>query len=531
MKRARMFRRNGLHAALAGAVALAMLASCSVQPIPLTGEEDVRRASESLATLATNQPAPVEPLTLHGAMAHALLFNLDDRVQAMEQALTLGVLEASRRSLLPKLSLNYGGTTRSNVQGSSSLALKCPVPIEPCPVQTRSLRPSTSTDQTRRTGNLTAAWHALDFGVSYYAARQQANRALIAHEHRRKARQTTVAEVRAAWWRAVAAERALRKVGPLMDRVNMALADSARFAELRVRSPLDALRYRRAMLQVLEVLEMQRREGRRTKLELAELLGLGPPLEDGEDRAAYRIALPPEALPAPRQLRLDIEALETLALRHRPELREAQLGERIAAAEVRKSLLRVLPGIELTAGIHSDSNSFLVNQDWASAGAQISLNLTHLFTAPSAMAAARAGVTLERARREALAMAVLTQLHVAIAGFQEAQALYATAARIAKTQDAIVAQLQSGARLRVVDELEAVLAELEAVQTGLRRDLAFAEIEDGFGRVFAAAGADIVTDEIPAQTPEALAAAIAATEQAWMRGEIWLLPYPSKTDE
>lgn len=530
MKRAGMLRGNGLHAAWVGAVAVAMLAGCSVQPIPLTGEEDARRADENLEMLATNQPAPVEPLTLHGAMAHALLFNLDGRVQAMEQALALGVLAASRRSLLPKLSVSYGGTTRSNVQGSSSMALKCPVPIEPCPIPSRSLRPITSTDQARRTGNLTAVWHALDFGVSYYAARQQANRALIAHERHRKARQTTVAEVRAAWWRAVAAERALRKVGPLMDRVNAALADSARFAELRVRSPLDVLYYRRAMLQVLEVLETQRREGRRTKLELAELLGLGSPLGDEKARASYRIALPPEALPAPRQPRLDIEALEILALRHRPELREAQLSERIAAAEVKKSLLRVLPGIELTAGIHSDSNSFLVNQDWASAGAQISLNLTQLFTAPAAMASARAGEALERARHEALAMAVLTQLHVAIAGFQEAQALYATAVRIAKTQDAIVAQLQSGARLRVMDELEAVLAELEAVQTGLRRDLAFAEVEDGFGRVFAAAGADIATDGIPAQTPEALAAAIAATERAWMRGETWLLPYPARLD-
>ena len=521
-----MLWRNSLVPALAVAAALAMLAGCSVRPTPLTGEDDARRAAEDLATLAASRPAPVEPLTLHGAMAYALLYNLDGRVQAMEQALALGVLEASRRSLLPRLSVDYGGSTRSNVRASSSLSLECPVPIVPCPDQDPSSRPSTSTDRTTHTGNLTAVWHALDFGVSYHAARQQADRALIAHERRRKARQTTMAQVRAAWWRAVAAERALRRVGPLMDRVNAALADSARIAELRVRAPLDALRYQRALLQVLERLETQRREGRRTKLELAELLGLGPPLGDGRDRAAYRLALPGGALPAPRRLRLDVEALETRALRHRPELREAQLDERIAAAEVKKALLRVLPGIELTAGVHGDSNSFLVNNDWASAGARISLNLTHLFTAPQAMAAARAGEVLERARREALAMAVLTQLHVAIAGFEEAQALYATAVRIAQTQDAIVNQLQSGTRLRVMEELETVLAELEALQMGLRRDLAYAEIEDGFGRVFAAAGADIATGGASAQTLEALTAAIAATERAWMRGETWLLPYP-----
>ena len=233
-------------------------------------------------------------------------------------------------------------------------------------------------------------------------------------------------------------------------------------------------------------------------------------------------------MPPPRRPVLDIAGLETLALRQRPELREAQLSGRIAAAEARKALLRVLPGIELSAGAHTDSNSFLVKDSWASLGAQVSLNLVQLFTAPAAMAAAEAGVALERARREALAMAVLTQLHVALAGFEEARAQYATSSRIAETQDDIVAQLRSGARLGVMNELEAVLAELEAVRTALDRDLAFVEIEESFGRIFAAAGADILPGGTaapgPAMTPEVLAAGIAAAERAWMRGEAAMRP-------
>ena len=220
------------------------------------------------------------------------------------------------------------------------------------------------------------------------------------------------------------------------------------------------------------------------------MIGLGPGSASGAGPGAqYRLALPPERLPPPRRPVLDIAALETLALRQRPELREAPLSGRIAAAEARKALLRVLPGIELSAGAHTDSNSFLVKDSWASLGAQVSLNLAKLFTAPAAMAAAEADVALERARREALAMAVLTQLHVALAGFEEARAQYATSRQIAETQDEIVAQLRSGARLGVMNEME---AELEAVRTALDRDLAFVEIEESFGRIFAAAGADIL---------------------------------------
>ena len=505
-------RYGALCAVLAGATALALLAGCAVRPSPLTEQDTERRVAEDRRTLAANRPALDGPLTLHRAMAYALLFNLESRVRAMEQALALGELEVARLGLLPGLSARYGVTTRSNVRASSSQSVL---------TGRESLSASTSSDRTTRTGGLTAVWHALDFGVSYYAARQQSDRVLIAHERRRKAVHTVLAEVRRAWWRAVAAKRALRRAGSLMDSVTAALADSARIAELRVRSPLEALRYRRALLQALQALERQRREGRRIGLELAELIGLGP-------GAQYRLALPLDRLPPPRRPVLDIAALETLALRQRPELREAQLSGRIAAAEARKALLRVLPGIELSAGAHTDSNSFLVKDSWASLGAQVSLNLAQLFTAPAAMAAAEAGVALERARREALAMAVLTQLHVALAGFEEARAQYATSSRIAETQDDIVAQLRSGARLGVMNELEVVLAELEAVRTALDRDLAFVEIEESFGRIFAAAGADILPGGTaapgPAMTPEVLAAGIAAAERAWMRGEAAMRP-------
>ena len=505
-----MLRPNGLHTTLASMLALGLLAGCAVRPAPLTERDTAERVAEDRRALAINRPTLDGPLTLHRAMAYALLYNLDSRVRAMEQALALGELEADRLGLLPGLSARYGATTRSSVRASSSRSVRTGL---------ESLSASTSSDRTTRTGNLTTVWHALDFGVSWYAARQQSDRVLIAHERRRKAVQTVLAEVRRAWWRAAAAERALGKVGSLTDRVKAALADSARIAELRVRSPLEALRYRRALLRALEVLEQQQREGRRTRLELAELIGLGPGL-------AYRLTLPPEPLPAPRQPVLDTASLETLALRQRPELREAQLSGRIAAAEVRKALLRVLPGLELSAGAHTDSNSFLLYDNWAVLGAQVSVNLKQLFAAPVAMGAARAGQALERARREALAMAVLTQLHLALAGFEEARAQYATARRIADTQDGIAAALRSGARLGVMDELEAVLAELEAVRTGLARDLAFAKIEDGFGRIFATAGADIVPDGNAVMTPGDLAAVIAAAEAAWMRGEVSMLPFP-----
>ena len=508
--------RGGLaRALLVGMVCLAALAGCAVSPSPLTPEETALRIAADRAVLEANRPALDGPLTLHGAMAHALLRNLDARVRAMEHDLALGQAEVARLGLLPPLTARYGVTSRDNTQASSS---------ESVLTGRESLSASTSSDDTRRSGDITAAWHVLDFGVSYYGAKQQADRALIAHERRRKAVQEVIQEVRRSWWRAVAAERALAGVGPLMGRVRAALADSARIAALQVQSPLEALRYQRSLLEALQALEAERRAGRLAKIELAALIGLPP----GAD---YGIALPAAPAPEARALNLDIAALETLALARRPELREAQLDERIAAGEARKALLRILPGLELSAGVNTDSNSFLVNHSWASLAAQVSVNLTEIFTAPAALGAARANRELARARREALSMAVLSQLYVALAGFEEAREQYATARRIAETQSRIAEVLRSGRRVRVVDELAVIRGELDALRMALSRDLGFAEVEAGFGRIFVAAGADILPDGTSGRTPEELVAAIAAAEAAWMRGETAMRPYPADGGE
>ena len=501
-------RPRRVRALVLGLAAVAALAGCAVQPRPLTPEQTALRVETDLARLAANQPVLDGPLTLHSAMPLALAHNPDARVEATAQDLALRQLETARRGLAPGLAARYGIETRSNEQASSSRSVRTGL---------ESLRASTSTDRNRRSGSLTAAWHVLDFGVSWYGARQQSDRALIAHERRRKAVHQVSASVRRAWWRAVAGERALARLEPLLARVRRALADSERLAAGQMQSPIEALHYQRALLEAVDELERQRRGSRLAKIELAALIGVAPGVE-------YTLALPATA-PEARTLAIAVDELAALALAHRPELREGQLDARIAAAEVKKAMLRLLPGLELSAGAHRDGNSFLVNNDWLSLGAAVSVNLTELFTAPAAIAAARAGRDLSVARREALSMAVLSQLYIAVAEFEEARIRYATAQRIAGIAQRIAAALRSSGTLGAVDRLRRIRGEVDAQRALLARDLRLAEVEDSFGRVFLAVGADIRA-EAAGPAPADVAAAIAATEEAWRRGEIDLLPPP-----
>ena len=91
------------------------------------------------------------------------------------------------------------------------------------------------------------------------------------------------------------------------------------------------------------------------------------------------------------QLKVNLASLEQEALANRPELREQDYQTRISAAETRKAMLRLLPGLEFSAGGHYDSNSFLVDNRWADYGAKVTWNLFNVLSAPAAIDAAKAG--------------------------------------------------------------------------------------------------------------------------------------------
>lgn len=147
-------------------------------------------------------------------------------------------------------------------------------------------------------------------------------------------------------------------------------------------------------------------------------------------------------------------------------------------------------------------------------------NLTDIFRAPAAIDAARAGLELAEARRVALALAVLTQLYVALAGFEEARAEHAAAVRLAGLDRDIVRHLRSSRELRLLDALALVRAELDALHSALARDIARAELEGSFGRVFVATGADAVAGDLSTPSLESVSDAIAATQAAWRRGDM-----------
>lgn len=485
------------------ALSVALLSGCVVAPKPLSLGDAKAQAQQDLKSMFAEQEPVNGPLTLEEAMARAIKYNLEHRTQMMEQALAVGQTELSRYDMLPRVTAQAGYVGRTNTQASSSESIE---------TRSQSLEPSTSVDNDRRVAELSMVWNVLDFGVSYVSAQQQADRVLIAEERRRKVVNNIIQQVRSAYWRAVAADRLLTRIDPLMSRVQKALEDNAAIERLKISAPTEALNYRRSLLDTLRRLEQQRKDLMLAKTELGALISL-PFHQEITLAVQADYSLPTFSIDDPLMTQL-----EGMALARRPELQEARYQKRISADETRKTMLRMLPGLEFHTAANYDSNSYLENNRWADYGARITWNLMNSLSGPAHLRYAKASEQLLEAQRQALSMAVLAQLHVARANYQEALRSYKTSEEIYQIDQRLNEQMQASAAGQRVGELAVIQGELNAVQSALQRDLSYAELNNALGQIYVSAGMDPLPESVPDDNVQALASALGQVMQSWNRG-------------
>lgn len=478
------------------------ISGCAVNTQPIGRLASEQRAKSDLQIMFKDQEPLSGPLTLHTAMARAVKYNLEARLKVMEEAMAYRQMDLARLDMLPRMALQAGYAGRSNVSASSSRSIL---------TGNQSLEPSTSQDRNREIGDLTMVWNVLDFGVSYVSAKQQADQRLIIKERRRKVVHTIIQDVRSAYWRALTAERLLKRIDTLMARVQSAQDNSRQMGQERVGDVVQTLGYQRALIEATRQLKEQRRALSLAKTELATLINL--PLGSDfslTDDSSYRVP----------ELKVDLGRLEQEALTSRPELREQDYQARISAAETRKAMLRMLPGLELNAGAHYDSNSFLSNQSWADYGAKITWNLFEVLKAPAAINLAKTGEQVAAARRQAMSIAVLAQLHVANANYHEARQRFQTSQELAGIDEQIVEQLRNRYQADGLGELALIQGELNVLHAELERDLAYADLRNAYGQIFASAGLDPLPAELPSGRLNDIASALAGSEARWQEGDI-----------
>lgn len=458
----------------------ALASGCAVKTAPLTNEELNNRVQTDRINMYKNQEPLAAPLTLEEALARGLKYNLDHRVKLLEDALALRQTELMTFDMLPRIVAAAGYTERDSWNGSSSYNLE---------TNRYNYSYSTSSDRGRYVGDLTMTWNILDFGVSYFQAKQQAERTHIMHERRRKVVHTIFQQIRQAYWQALGAQQLEGQFEPLLKEVNSALADIEKIEAEKLRPAMETLNYKKTLLEILKQLETFRDELSQAKSRLASLINL--PV--GQEFTLSG----PGMLPVP-ELKESLEAMEIRALIMRPELRESDYNQRVSAHEVKKTILRMLPGMEMTMGGHYDDNSFLLHKKWVEGSARVTWNLLNLISGPAQYKLAKGQEDLVSNQRMALSMAVLTQVHVAYQDYQGRKRQYELADKLLDIDARIHEQTSKQAGTGAESRLNAIKSATGSLMADYRRYQNYAALQNAYGQMETTLGFDPLPETIPA---------------------------------
>jgi len=496
-----------------GVLALSVaLAGCStIVPSPLKVDE-IEGQAKLDRTQAQQGVEPIEgSISLDEAIARALKYNLDRRVKLMEEAIAFNQLDISNYDMLPRLVASYGYRDRSeyatsrasdSVTGAASLA-----------------NPFISSDRAHNNVDLGLTWNILDVGLSYYGAKQNADRALIAMERRRRAMHILIQDVRSAYWRTVSSQKLRKDLQESIALANEALADAKKAEDERLRSPLDSLRYQRQTLDNMRLLEGIEQDLSSARVELASLinapLGFELKVQEGAEAVNKRI------------LEVPVQGMEEVAIARNADLREHFYNVRIASDETRRTMAKLFPNLTFNYTLKADSDKYLVNNRWNEVGAQISYNLINILSAPSQMKYAAAGVELAEQRRAAGLMAVLAQVHLARLQYGNALKQYEHADAISAVDDRINKHVNNREQAQVSTKLDRVASSTASILSLLRRYQALAQVHTAASKLQATLGMEPEFTSVQDTSLVDLKTAVNESIERWEKADLQLKPTPS----
>ncbi len=300
-------------------------------------------------------------LTLPRAIELAIENNLNIRIKDLQKAIAEERSTASMLGMLPSMDVSAGYSTRDNEPGSVSESLL---------TGDQSLEASKSSEINETRYEFNILFSVLDFGLSYYTAAQQDDKALIAEQQKRRTAQNLTLDVTEAYLKVAAAQHAMNDTEAMigLSKDTEAALDSV--GKSGSLSPLKMFREKIMFLKLKKRLTEYRRNFENSKIHLCALLGYYPENTIKVDTSFLK-ELNDSALPT-------VEELERMALENRPELSELDMRSHISSLEAKKAILKMFPNVKLFADFTDSSNVYLYNSSWWQVGVKAAFDLLNI---------------------------------------------------------------------------------------------------------------------------------------------------------
>jgi hypothetical protein len=174
--------------------------------------------------------------------------------------------------------------------------------------------------------------------------------------------------------------------------------------------------------------------------------------------------------------------------------------------------------VSFDAGYSYNDNEYLLNNNWYSLGANVTWNLFNVFKYGAMSDNADAKVILEKERKLALSLAVITQVHLANIRYQQASEEYELSKKYLDVSQGIYDQAINANELDMNSDLVFIKEKLSYLLATLRHSAAYANMQNSYGRIYASMGinkdsdVEYKKDNLPTLTNEPVVTEMAIEE-------------------
>ncbi len=149
-------------------------------------------------------------------------------------------------------------------------------------------------------------------------------------------------------------------------------------------------------------------------------------------------------------------------------------------------------------------------------------NLFSILQAPTQIKVGKVQQEVAALRRQAVSMAVVTQVNLAVRNFARSAGVFQRATEIADVERRLSELGAQQAQAQAVADLDRIRGRAESIVAELERDRAYAALQNALAAVFVSLGADLLPEEIEAPDLATLTGAIRRANSDLFAGRIRL---------
>ena len=448
-----------------------LMTACASTPTQYTQNN----MSSAATSLLEQEQAPdgfgASDLTLEEARAMAVTRNKTYRQKIDKMLFDLKRKSGNAKSFMPQLYANSFGQWRNNANASVGVKVD----------EIGSAMPEdfyTAQDQSYATSKLSLSWNLLDVGLMGHQKALADIDGFEALETTRLGCHQLMVDLERAYWRKAAFEQATSKREWIGSRVDYALERSNAHIEENPDDRMSELMFQRELIDIKRWYESMYRTLASANSDLAGLINVphGTEFTVSQDAPQAHGEFGPI-------LSKPIGELFQTAFENRPELRTAFYDVDRSEFQSEQAILRHLPGLSLFISGNSDTNSFALNQNFLSAGANLSWDVLSLTKIGDTKKKGKLNTALKEQEIGVVASAIMAQIMLAKTEVQNMDEEMTLAWKAKNIQGQITSSIQKDVAEASGRETHFVKEELLRELSVLREDISRAEYKAAQARL------------------------------------------------